>query len=199
MNQPGTNTKERMIAATAKLLELQGYHATGLNQVLKESSTPKGSLYFHFPEGKEELAAEAILVAGAEITQKIALTLSSAEQVGDAISAFALMLAQELQDSDFRKGCPVATVAMETSATNERLRQACEQVYFSWFTLIEQRLLTAEFNSAEAKTWTTFVWASVEGALLLSRTYRSTAPLKIVAEQLRDLLNSRNPLANNNV
>lgn len=177
-----------MIVTTAELLELQGYHATGLNQVTKESATPKGSLYFHFPGGKEELAAEAILMAGAEIREKIEVTLNSADQVGEAISAFVLMLARELNDSDFRKGCPVATVAMETSATNERLRQTCEQVYLSWFALVEQRLISAEFSTAEAKAWTTLVWAAVEGSLLLSRTYRSTEPLETVAAQLKNLL-----------
>ncbi len=177
-----------MIAATAELLELQGYHATGLNQVMQVSATPKGSLYFHFPGGKEELAAEAIRIAGSEIGVKIAATLSSTESLGEAVSAFALLLAQDLQTSDFRKGCPVATVAMETAATSDRLRQACEQVYASWFALVEARLSESGIEPAAAKSWTTLVWAAVEGALLLSRTYQNTAPLETIAAQLKQLL-----------
>ncbi|MBD3884502.1 TetR/AcrR family transcriptional regulator [Phormidium tenue FACHB-886] len=188
MNQTRTNTRERMIAATAELLELQGYHATGLNQVMQVSATPKGSLYFHFPGGKEELAAEAIRIAGSEIGVKIAATLSSTESLGEAVSAFALLLAQDLQTSDFRKGCPVATVAMETAATSDRLRQACEQVYASWFALVEARLSESGIEPAAAKSWTTLVWAAVEGALLLSRTYQNTAPLETIAAQLKQLL-----------
>lgn len=189
MNASETTTRTRMIETTATLLELQGYHATGLNQIIRESATPKGSLYFHFPGGKEELAAAALLTAGAETHSKIETMLRVGTPVGDAIATFVLTLARELQDSDFCQGCPVATVAMETAATSDRLRQVCEQIYCSWFTLVEQTLIDAGFADTEAKSWTTLIWASVEGALLLSRTYRSAEPLETVATQLKTLLN----------
>lgn len=189
MNQTRSTTKERMIAATVELLELQGYHATGLNQVTQVSATPKGSLYFHFPGGKEELVAESIRVAGAEIGEKIAAILHSTERLGDAIHAFVLLLAQELQTSDFRKSCPIAMVAMETAATSNRLRQACEQVYATWFDLVEQRLTLAGMESKIAASLTTLIWSAIEGALLLSRTYQSTTPLETIAAQLQHLLN----------
>jgi TetR/AcrR family transcriptional repressor of lmrAB and yxaGH operons len=178
-----------MIETTAMLLELQGYHATGLNQIIRESATPKGSLYFHFPGGKEELAAEALLTAGAETYRKIQAALQAEKTPGDAIAAFVLTLAHELKDSNFCQGCPVATVAMETSATSDRLRQVCEQIYRSWFTLVEQTLIGAGFADTEAKSWTTLIWAAIEGALLLGRTYRSAEPLETVAAQLKTLLN----------
>jgi TetR/AcrR family transcriptional repressor of lmrAB and yxaGH operons len=178
-----------MIETTAMLLELQGYHATGLNQIIRESATPKGSLYFHFPGGKEELAAEALLTAGAETHRKIQAALQAEKTPGNAIAAFVLTLAQELEESNFCQGCPVATVAMETSATSDRLRQVCEQIYRSWFTLVEQTLIGVGFTNTEAKSWTTLIWAAVEGALLLGRTYRSAEPLETVAAQLKTLLN----------
>ncbi|MBW4690740.1 MAG: TetR/AcrR family transcriptional regulator [Lyngbya sp. HA4199-MV5] len=188
MNHSATNTKARMMTATTALLEQQGYHATGLNQIIQASATPKGSLYFHFPGGKEELAIASILAAGEAIGHKIEATLQTSETVGAAIAAFAHLLAQELEDSDFRKGCPVATVAMETAATSDRLRQACEQVYAAWIALVEKQLLAAGFTAGDAQAWTIFIWAAVEGALLLSRTHRSTEPLAIVATKMQQLL-----------
>lgn len=191
MNSLGTHTRTRTIETTTLLLELQGYHATGLNQIIRESATPKGSLYFHFPGGKEELAAEALLSAGAETHRKIQAALQAEKTIGDAIAVFVLALAQDLRDSDFCQGCPVAMVAMETSATRDRLRQVCEQIYRSWFTLVERTLISAGFADTEAKSWTTIIWASIEGALLFSRTYRSAEPLETVAKQLKTLLNQR--------
>jgi TetR/AcrR family transcriptional repressor of lmrAB and yxaGH operons len=177
-----------MITATAELLQVQGYHATGLNQITQESSTPKGSLYFHFPGGKEELAIAAIEAAGAEESQKIETVLNSQADVGDAIHAFTQVLAQGLLESSFRKGCPVATVAIETSSTHEALRRICEQIYLRWFGLIEQRLLAAGFSAAETTTWATLILASVEGALLLSRNQQSVKPLEIIGEHLKALI-----------
>lgn len=198
MKHPETSTKARMIAATVELLELQGYHATGLNQIVKQSSTPKGSLYFHFPGGKEELAAESIMAAGIAIGHKIEAILKTGETLGEAIAAFILVVAQELQDSDFRKGCPVATVAMETSATSDHLRQVCEQIYATWIAIVERSLVAAGFEAAEAKAWTTLIWAAVEGALLLSRTSRNTEPLETVAQKFKDLLPQKNVFSSAN-
>lgn len=192
MNQP-TNTKTRMITATAELLQVQGYHATGLNQITQESNTPKGSLYFHFPGGKEELAIAAIEAAGAEESQKIEAVLNSQEDVGDAVQAFTQVLAQGMLDSDFRKGCPVATVAIETSSTHESLRRICEQIYLRWFELIEQRLLVAGFSPTETRSWSTLILSSVEGALLLSRNQKSVHPLEIIGEHIKTLLTQAKP------
>ncbi len=77
---------------------------------------------------------------------------------------------------------------MEASATSNRLRQVCEQIYRSWFTLVEQKLIDSGFTAAESRAWTTLIWASIEGALLLSRTHRTVEPLETIATQLQTLL-----------
>lgn len=177
-----------MIETTVSLLELQGYHATGLNQILEESSAPKGSLYFHFPGGKQELAVEAIVRAGEVVKAKVSKVLQEEADLGAAIKAFITTIACDLENSDFRKGCPVANVAVEASAMYDKLRSTCEKVYESWFLLVQERLLAAGLDEPAAETWTVFIWSAVEGALLLSRNRRSTVPLNIVAQQLETIL-----------
>lgn len=59
-----SNTREKFIETASNLFEIKGYNATGLNEILQESGAPKGSLYYHFPNGKEEIALEAIKLAG---------------------------------------------------------------------------------------------------------------------------------------
>ncbi|TGW02048.1 TetR/AcrR family transcriptional regulator, partial [Mesorhizobium sp. M2D.F.Ca.ET.145.01.1.1] len=53
-----TDTRTRMIEATALLLRRRGYHGTSLNDILTASGAPRGSLYFHFPGGKDQLVIE---------------------------------------------------------------------------------------------------------------------------------------------
>jgi TetR/AcrR family transcriptional repressor of lmrAB and yxaGH operons len=182
------DTKSRMVSTTIALLELQGYHATGLNQIIQESSTPKGSIYFHFPGGKEDLVMEAVLSAGESVRLKVLHALNSNEDLGKAIKEFILTISCELEKSDFRKGCPVAAVAVEVSATHDKLRAACEKVYESWFLLVKERFLKAGLDIESAESWTTLVWSAIEGSLILSRNQRSTRPLNIVANQFEVLI-----------
>ena len=55
-----SNTRKKMIETTARLVQAKGYHGTSLNEILKKSDAPRGSLYFHFPGGKKTLVLEAM-------------------------------------------------------------------------------------------------------------------------------------------
>jgi TetR/AcrR family transcriptional repressor of lmrAB and yxaGH operons len=180
-------TRERIIMSMIHLLEVQGYSATGLAEINAASQTPKGSLYFHFPGGKVEIAQAAIRVAAERTAQKLKTALAHRD-LGVAIAAYVGMVAEDLRASEFCRGCPVANVAAELAASQEDLRQACEQAYFLWFGLLEQRLAQAGIVSSQAKVWANLILSAVEGALLLSRTYRSTEPLDLLARQLPEIL-----------
>jgi TetR/AcrR family transcriptional repressor of lmrAB and yxaGH operons len=54
------HTRDNIIDVAKTLFQIQGYHATGINQIIRESDVPKGSLYYHFPNGKEEIAIAAV-------------------------------------------------------------------------------------------------------------------------------------------
>ncbi|SRR5579884_2642050 len=182
-------TRARLIATTSTLLEAQGYHATGLNQILQESATPKGSLYHHFPGGKEELAAEAIAVAGQAITHDLDIIAEQGVDFGTALSAITSVFCERLQTSDFQKGCPLATVALEMAATSDPLQVACRDTYHAWQERIAHSLIASYgWEPARASALALFVLSAIEGALLLCRVERSTRPLEQVMEELRLLV-----------
>ena len=60
----GEQSRSRLLNATAQLLQRQGYHATGLSEIVEKSAAPRGSLYFYFPGGQEELACAALRQSG---------------------------------------------------------------------------------------------------------------------------------------
>ena len=177
-----------MVAAAAKLLQRHGYHGTGLSQIIKESGTPKGSLYFHFPDGKEELATTALIEAGREFGSKLRANLSPETDPADAIEMACATLGQELVESNFEQGCPVATVALEAAAHSEPIRLACVDHFGNWQDLIKGMLLHHGLEEKRASELALTALATIEGALLLSRVRRSTEPLEQVGRQLHLLL-----------
>src|SRR5687768_228214 len=119
------NTRERFIDAASALLWRQGYGATGVKQLVDAAGAPFGSLYHHFPGGKEELAAAAIRRSGDHYAAIVADALGPA---GDVVAAVANAFAEAgetLRRTGFADACPVATVALEVSSTSEPVREAC--------------------------------------------------------------------------
>ncbi|TCO58192.1 TetR/AcrR family transcriptional regulator [Actinocrispum wychmicini] len=173
-----TDTRERVLRTAAVLFRTQGYHATGLNQVLAEGGAPKGSLYFHFPGGKEQLAVESLRLSAAEFQAE----LRAAGSIEAALEA----LAQLLVASDFREGCPIATVALDVVNENDQIRQACAEAYAGWTDLIMEFLTRQRVPGAADLA--TVVLAAIEGALLLARTRRDLTPLRQVAAHIQTLL-----------
>jgi TetR/AcrR family transcriptional regulator, lmrAB and yxaGH operons repressor len=175
-----------VIQTAASLFRAQGYHATGLNQVLAEGGLPKGSLYFHFPGGKEQLAVESVQRAGDELRAGIADALATTPEPAAALERILALLGEHLVATDFREGCPVATVALDAAAQSEPIRAACADVYDSWRDIVAQHLRAAGVPDAEGLA--TVLVAAVEGALLLARTSRDVTPLHTVGTHLRALL-----------
>jgi TetR/AcrR family transcriptional regulator, lmrAB and yxaGH operons repressor len=175
-----------VIQTAATLFRAQGYHATGLNQVLAEGGLPKGSLYFHFPGGKEQLAVESLRRSGEELCAAIADVLASTADPASALDRILALLGEHLASTDFREGCPVATVALDAAAQSEPIRVACAGVYDSWEGLVAQHLRAAGVDDSDGLA--TMLVAAVEGAILLARTRRDVTPLQTVGTHLRALL-----------
>src|SRR5215469_625120 len=134
------NTRERILRTAAGLFQRQGYHATGLNQVLADAKAPKGSLYFHFPRGKEQLAAAAVVTGGTELGEQLCVALTGATGPVDGLAAVARILGGALTDSGYRAGSPLATVALDAAGDSEPIRTACARAYASLSELLVGRL-----------------------------------------------------------
>lgn len=181
-------TRDHLIEATCNLLEMQGYHATGMSQILKESGAPKGSLYYHFPDGKEELTAEAIERASRKVAERIVAGLATEADVPKAVTAFILNIAISVESSGFRMGGPLTTVAMETAVTNERINLACRAAYARLCDAFTDRLAGSGFSAQRAAELSSFIIAAIEGGIILSRTYHTADPLRRVAYELGEML-----------
>jgi AcrR family transcriptional regulator len=181
------SSRDAFIDTTGRLLRRQGYAGTGLNEIVALSGAPKGSLYFHFPGGKEELAVAAMERAGKQTRAAIATVLSSSEDLGEALGRLLDALAAGLERSGYRDGCPIATVALEAAADSDALRTSAEGALDSWLSAIEERLVAAGLVQQAAARRAALVLAAIEGGLILARARRDLKPLRAVRQELVEL------------
>ena len=179
-----TDTRQRMLDTAAELFQTQGYHATGLTQLTTAGGAPKGSLYFHFPGGKEQLAAEAVRLSGERTGELLREVLAAAPDPATGSGRVVDVLANLLTESGFQRGCPLATVALDAAGESEPIREACEAGYASWHEGLAGYLTRQGLPAERADGLATVVLAAIEGGLLLARTRRDVAPLRAVADHL---------------
>lgn len=170
--------------AARDLMESGGYSSAGLNQVLAASGAPRGSLYFHFPGGKDQLVGEAVSRSGEEIAALIGST--QATNTIQLVDRLLTMLGDRLVESGWQKGCPVATVALDVASNNDPLQKLCSEAYTSWERVLRDRIVADGY--ADPDVLATTVLALIEGALLLARTHRSPQPIARVQSALAMLL-----------
>src|SRR5436305_7751799 len=125
-------TRERIVQTSAELFRRQGFACTGVKQIVAEASAPFGSLYHFFPGGKEQLGEEVIRSSGALYGQLIDAFFPPGEDPVAATRAFFGGAAQPRVETDYADACPIATVALEVSSTNEPMRAACAEVFEGW-------------------------------------------------------------------
>lgn len=178
--------RDEVIEATCRLFERQGYHATGLNEIIRDSGAPKGSLYYYFPEGKEALAVEAIEQSGRAIAARLREVMDGVDDPAVAVATFIRRLAEVVAASGYMQGGPITAVALETAATNERLRLACRDAFRHWQAIIADRLRPA--YGAAAEPLGVMIIAAIEGGIILARSEHSPRPLLAVADGVETLL-----------
>ena len=182
------SSRERLLDAAVDLLQRQGYHGTGLNELLERSEAPRGSLYHYFPGGKEQIGAEAIARAGDQVAAAVGHLLRAKPSVAEAVEALAGLLAAGLEASEFERGCQVATTALEVTPRSEPIRAAVQASFESWLAPLRERLQDTGFGRDEAGRRADLTIAALEGALVLARARQNADVLREAGRQLRPFL-----------
>jgi AcrR family transcriptional regulator len=175
-------TRERILFATAELFRRQGYNGTGLKQIVADADAPFGSLYHHYPGGKQELGEAVIHSAGA-FFQALVTAVYDADQGRSTEASVRAVFdgaAETLEATDYEDACPIATVALEVASTDDRLRQATAEVFERWTEAITERLGDRQKGLA--------IIAALEGAFVLCRASRSTEAMHAAGEMAAGLV-----------
>jgi TetR/AcrR family transcriptional regulator, lmrAB and yxaGH operons repressor len=179
--------KGKTIQAAAKLLRRHGYRGVALSDILTAAGSPRGSLYFHFPQGKEEIAVAALAHAADAVRQAIAAAAKTSASADEFLIRITRGMAADLERSDFKEGCPIAPTALEMSGSSEVLTAAVRNAFQAWEVEIATGLQSFHLAPKPGKLLATAALSLLEGALLLARAYQSLEPIRH-AEQSISLL-----------
>jgi TetR/AcrR family transcriptional repressor of lmrAB and yxaGH operons len=186
MARPKSDTRARIIASARTLLRRHGYHATGLAQIIEHSGAPRGSIYFLFPGGKEQVAVEAINEWTTEFERLIRDLRAGRGTARAWVEAMVAHFATELRASDYREGLPITTITLDSVPASRALTVACRSAYDAWLAALVDGLIAYGVPVDRAKSLATLMLASLEGAAVLCRAYQSTGPLEQVVPFVLD-------------
>jgi TetR/AcrR family transcriptional repressor of nem operon len=178
--------RARALDAAAALFQAQGYHATGMRDVIERSGLSPGAFHHHFPT-KESLAV-------AVISERVAPAVREAwiEPVRNAThlrQGVADVFADIIDGLDARgkvSGCPLNNLAMELSLTNARLRDGLRSIFVEWQEALEQRIAQSprgkQWSKAKRAAAASFIVAAYSGAMNLAKASQDSAPLKVMQQ-----------------
>jgi TetR/AcrR family transcriptional repressor of lmrAB and yxaGH operons len=169
-----------MVAGAARLLAERGLQATSFSEILELTAAPRGSVYHHFPGGKDQLVKAALdLVAarmGGAFSPKPG---ASPEQVA---GLFLALWRGILERFRFTTGCAIVAVTVATNST-ELLGQA-RAIFRAWRSRLGDLFEQGGVEARAAASFAATLIAASEGAVVLSRAEQSLEPFDLVAAHL---------------
>ncbi len=181
-----SDSRTKMVESAAALIGSQGMNATSFSDVLADSGAPRGSIYFHFPGGKSELARDAMLWTSEQVIAY--LRTGSASSASDVVRHFVALFQHVADASQGAAGCAVAGVTIDLPAGDDELLTEAREAFRAWVELLAEQLRKVGVAKKQAREIALTCVASVEGALILCRAEGSAAPFDAVTKQLLHLV-----------
>ncbi|MBP6852215.1 MAG: TetR/AcrR family transcriptional regulator [Rhodoferax sp.] len=172
----------------ADALQRRGLHGVGLNEILRDAQAPKGVLYHHFPGGKTELAVAAIQAIVARIVASLDQVLATTTDPATAFERWVQGAQRHLAASSFERGCPLATVALESASDDVAIRGALALAFATIRERIGQALQVSGVPTQQAQGLAALMLAAYEGGLLQARVAGDAEPMARATGMLLTLI-----------
>jgi TetR/AcrR family transcriptional repressor of lmrAB and yxaGH operons len=185
-NAPGT--RERLIQAMSNGLQIGGFHGVALNDLLTQAQAPKGVLYHHFPGGKVDLAVAAIRAFVTHVKTALDGLQATHGDPFQVIGAWLEQAQKALEQGAFERTCPLASVALDSTAEDVVLRQAVARGFAEIREYLESLLEQAGVTGPRASALAILLVSGYEGALIQARVAGSVTPLEETSTLLLEML-----------
>jgi TetR/AcrR family transcriptional regulator, lmrAB and yxaGH operons repressor len=180
-----SDSRASMVRSAAALISSRGVSATSFADVVSDSGAPRGSIYHHFPDGKRQLAEDAVRWTSGRVLAY--LRAGPTESAAQVLGRFIDLWRQVVVASGGSAGCVVAGVAVDT-VDDARMLELVRATFQSWIDVLAEQLAAAGVPIDRARSIAHITLASMEGALILCRAVGGIGPLDVVADELMRLL-----------
>jgi TetR/AcrR family transcriptional repressor of lmrAB and yxaGH operons len=180
-----TSPRTDMLRAATKLLRQGGLAAAGINQIVAESGAPKGSLYHFFPDGKTQIAREALAAYRDVAVERYRARAQGCRTPEAAVRAFFEMGAEASLKNDYRMSCPAGAVTLDLDPASEALREPCHDVFASLVDAVDEAL--HPIPKAKRRDLAGLIVSTMQGAYIRARAARDVAPFREAGENLAAL------------
>lgn len=176
-----------MLAAAEELFRARGYEGVGVAEVLEAAAAPRGSLYFHFPGGKEQIGVEAVKRVGQAAVDGFRALGESGVDLNQFVERVFKSTAKTVKERGYNASCPIFAIATEMSDANPKLMAAVREVFASWESEIAAAAVARGMSAKNAAEFASAMVTAIGGAMVVSKAQRSTAPHHNAAKALKAL------------
>jgi AcrR family transcriptional regulator len=176
-----------MLDSAVLLLRERGAAGVTVDAVLAHSGAPRGSVYHHFPGGRNELVLGAVRQSGDYITTMVDASVAEGD-VRRTVDRLVGFWRRALTKSDYRAGCPVVAMAIDSRESIPEAAELVREIFARWRVSLSEVLSASGFPHARAQRLATLIVAAIEGAIILCRAQRDLSPLDDVHAEIAPLL-----------
>ena len=177
-----------MVEAGLRLFRRQGYTQTSWRELVQESGTPWGSIHHFFPQGKVQLATDALSLFGSDFRRSFEAICAQHVRPSDRIRVWFQAAADEIAGTGYAEGCPLAGIALNSVPMEAPLSETCLGSLSQWTEYLAQKITNDRIDPETALRLATKVLIAFEGALVLSRIRQSSECLTVAGEWMAQTL-----------
>ncbi len=180
-----TSSRDRMIEAAIVLMRRTGVTGAGINEIVKESRAPKGSIYHFFPGGKREILASALEVYAKRVVAFIDESLARGKTPEAKVKALFTAFQRRIEGFEFRQSCAAGCVSLDLDEDSEPIRVAVQSAFEDYAAAIARHF---EFGSPRAtRSFASLLLTAIEGAYIRARAEQSSQAFAEAGEWLSQL------------
>ena len=181
--------RERLLETAIDLLRRSGLSGAGINEIVRESGAPKGSVYHHFPGGKPQIVDEALARHSDRVLAFIEAALARGDDPAARVRSLFLAFAERLDAAHYDRSCPAGTCALDLDEGWAGLQERLGSLFDDWVASIDRQLGFADAKRSRA--FAGLVLTAIEGAYVRGRAERSSKAFREAGEWLAELAGAR--------